>query len=97
MMVNPKDLMGHAYDLWDLAFSQKSRVKRYTKDNFPDTRLTVRCEKAPWLTHSSYDTNQMIDMAFDFSERYPDTWIDLEFTDDGLLYFSFLNGSIQVP
>jgi hypothetical protein len=39
----------------------------------------------------------MIDMAFDFSERYPDTWVDLEFTDDGLLYFSFLNGSIQVP
>ena len=34
-MVNPKDLMGHAYDLWELAFSQKSRVKRYTKDNFP--------------------------------------------------------------
>ena len=31
----------------------------------------------------------MIDMAFDYSERYPDTWVDLKFTDDGLLYFSF--------
>ena len=46
-------------------------------------------------THSSFDTNLMIDMAFDLSERYPEAWVDLEFTDDGHGYFSFFNGCIR--
>lgn len=94
-MIKPGDLVGHAFDLFELAFSQKSRLKRYTKDNYPNTRLTVRCNKAPWATHSSFDTNLMIDMAFDLSETYPDSWVDLEFTDDGLNYFSFYNGQLK--
>ena len=36
-------------------------------------------------------------MAFDFSERYPDSWVDIEFTDDGITYFSLLNGRIETP
>ena len=94
-MINPGNLIGHAFDLFELAFSQRNRIKRYTRDNLFDTRLTVRCEKAPWVTHSSFDTNIIIDMAFDFSERYPDSWVDIEFTDDGLTYFSLYNGAIR--
>ena len=96
-MINPSNLIGHALDLFELAFSQRNRIKRYTRDTLFDTRLTVRCEKAPWVTHSSFDTNIIIDMAFDFSERYPDSWVDIEFTDDGLTYFSLYNGAIRKP
>lgn len=94
-MITPGRLVGHACDFIEFAFSQKSRLKRYTRDNYPNTRLTVRCDRAPWATHSSFDTNLMIDMAFDLSERYPEAWVDLEFTDDGHGYFSFFNGCIR--
>ena len=96
-MINPRNLVDHAFDLFQLAFSPQNRIKRYTQDMFYGTRLTVRCEKAPYVTHSSFDTCKIIDMAFDFSERFPDTWVDLEFTDDGLLYFSVYNGQIKTP
>ena len=42
----------------------------------------------------SHDHRTIIDMAFDFSERYPDAYVDIEFTDDGITYFSLLNGRI---
>ena len=69
-MIDPRNLVGHA-DLFQLAFSQQNRIKRYTQDHFYDTRLTVRCEKAPWVTHSSFDTSKIIDMAFDSPNATP--------------------------
>ena len=96
-MINPRDWVSHASDMWELAFSQRSRCKRYTKDNFPDLRLTLRSETLPWLRESSFDTSYIIDTAFDLSELYPDIVIDLEWTDDGVTYLSFLNGSIKAP
>ena len=47
-MIDPRNLVGHVFDLFQLAFSQQNRIKRFTQDYFYDTRLTVRCEKAPW-------------------------------------------------
>jgi hypothetical protein len=87
-------MLDHLKDALEFAFAPKNRLKRYTKDLYPNTQLTVNCVACPWNNYTSFDTCRVIDEAFLTSETYPNFWVDIIFTEDGLIYHSLINGKI---
>ena len=94
-MISTRHMLDHLKDLLEDAFGEQARLRRYTRDEYPDTKLGVQCHACPWNNTSGYDTNRIINEAFLTSETYPNAWVDLVFVDDGTIYTSLYNGKVD--
>ena len=94
-MISARHMLDHLKDLLEDAFGEQARLRRYTRDEYPDTRIGVQCNACPWNNTSGYDTNRIINEAFLTSETYPNAWGDLVFVDDGTIYTSLYNGKVD--
>ena len=70
-MISARHMLDHLKDLLEDAFGEQARLRRYTRDEYPDTRIGVQCNACPWNNTSGYDTNRIINEAFLTSETYP--------------------------